>query len=121
MLLADGNSNDTNWPLVNKKLDDSFAFLGNDAGIDKRVAAYLLVSGILLGEFSTETLKQADWRSRCKAAEAQVSAQSQTIDKQARTIDEQSQTIDEQAQRISTLEAELSALKLRRPIPTAKI
>ena len=62
-----------------------------------RVAAFLLVSGLLLGEFSTKTLKQVDWQTRCEAAEA--------------TVSEQAQTISEQAKDISALKAQLSALK----------
>ena len=56
-LLAVGNSHNENWPLANIQQGSKFELLAND--VEKRVAAYLLVSGFVLGEFSVETLKQA--------------------------------------------------------------
>ena len=113
-LLLDGNSSGASWPLVNTYQGKAFAFLGNDAAIDKRVAAYLLVSGLILGEFSTETLEQDDWQqSQHEAAEIEVLKE--TIDEQAQTIDEQAQTIDEQTRKLSALEAKFAALEMFYP------
>ena len=70
-------------------------------------AAYLLVSGHILGEHSTETLKQADWQSRYEEAQMQ--------------IDVQAQTICEQAQKIDTLEAANAALDQRLTEVKAKL
>ena len=120
-MLVDAKSDDANWPLANKSPSGNFEFLVADAGLDKRVAAYLLVSGIFLGEFSTETLKQVDWQSRCEAVEEENEKLTETNGAQAQKIDEQAQTIDKQAQTNSAFEAKLSALKLRRPNPTAKL
>ena len=107
MPLVDGNSSDAAWPLANTYQGKNFALLANDADIDKRVAAYLLVSGVLFGKFSTETLKQVDWQSLCEAAAAENESLKETN--------------SAQAQKISALEAELSALKLRCRGITAKI
>ena len=114
-LLLDGNSSGASWPLANSYQGQAFAFLGNVAAIDKRAAAYLLVSGLLLGEFSTETIKQVDWQGRCEAAKAENVALKETINAQAQTIDEQAQTIDEHARKISAFEAKFAALEMFYP------
>ena len=111
-LLSDGNSNGVNWPLVNKLPGKSLSFLGNDADVDKRVAAYLLVFGLLFGEFSTETLKQVDWQARYEAAEAD----NQTLKE---TNSAQAQTIEKLTKNVSALEAKIAALELRLPCGAA--
>ena len=108
-LLSYGNSNGASWPLANKYHGNVFTFLGDDdADIDKRAAAYLFVSGLLLGEFSTETLKQVDWQAQCEAAMAENKALKETNSAQA-------QTIDEQTRKLSAFEAKFSALELFYP------
>ena len=106
--LVDGNSNNANWPLANKNSGNKTTLLGNDADIDKRVSAYLLVSGLLLGGFSTETLKLDDWQTGYEASVAENEALKETNNAQA-------QTIVKQAQKIMDLEAKLSALTLLLP------
>ena len=110
-LLIDGNSRSASWPLANIYQDDKFDSLNNDADIDKRVAAYLLISGLVLGEFCTETLKKVDWQSRCEAAEARCEAMEAQINEQAQTISEQTQEI----------RALIAALKQLRPAVAATI
>ena len=109
-LLLDGDSNHVSWPLVNTYQGQAFDYLDDNVDIDKRVAAYLLVSGLLLGEFATETIKQVDWQQpQCKAAEIEVLKE--TIDEQAQTIDEQARVIDEQARKLRVLEAKFAAFE----------
>ena len=114
-LLLDGNSNGASWPLVNTYQGQAFAFLGNDAAIDKRASAYLLVSGLILDEYATVTLDQVDWQAQCEAAMAENKALEETIEEQTQTIDEQTQTIDEQTRKLSALEAKFAALEMFYP------
>ena len=86
MLLVVRNSNGASWPLANKVQGNKFAFLNDDVNFDKRVAAFLLVSGLILGKFCTETLKQADWQTRCETAEAENKALKETNSAQAQKI-----------------------------------
>ena len=82
-LFIDGNSRGASWPLANIYQGDQFDLLDADANVDKRVAAYLLVSGLVLGEFCSETLKNVDWQSRYEAAQTKNGALKKSIGEQA--------------------------------------
>ena len=71
--LADGSHHNASWPLANIYRGLHCNFLG-DVNADKRIAAYLLVSGLLTGEFFEETLTCVDWQALYEAEHEQAVA-----------------------------------------------
>ena len=69
-LYADGNHKDADYPLANISPGETFALLADNTETDKLVAAYLLVSGLVLGALST--LKNVDWKTLYEEANAKL-------------------------------------------------